>query len=105
MDNLFAQKFLIGDPLNDGQGGSPYDGSGINPNPQGDVSVSTGSGSAINVNNVTATEKAGDMAQSDPNYTPDPEEGGDSENDVTGAIPYLALGLIAAFLFIKFGKK
>lgn len=103
MDNLFAQKFLIGDPFNDRQ----YDGSGINPNdlmnpdnvtPQGDSAA-----------NPIDPLKQGAITTKDAVATPpadsDGDDGGDSENDVTSAIPYLALGLIAAFLFIKFGKK
>lgn len=103
MDNLFAQKFLIGDPFNDRQ----YDGSGINPNdlmnpdnvtPQGDSAanpIDPLSQGAINPKNAVATPPADDPE--DPNENP--------ENDVTGAIPYLALGLVAVFLFLKFGKK
>lgn len=102
MDNLFAQKFLIGDPMNEGQ----YDGSGINPNdlmnpdnvtPQGDSAanpIDPLKQGAINPSNVVATPPADSDGDAD-----------DSENDVTAAIPYLALGLVAVFLFLKFGKK
>jgi hypothetical protein len=104
MDNLFAQKFLIGDPFNDRQGG--YDGGGINPNdlmnpdnvtPQGDSAASPIDPlkqGAIDPSKAVATPPA----DSD-------DDGSDAESDVSSAIPYLALGLIAAFLFIKFGKK
>ena len=103
MDKLFAEKFLIGDT------DSQYDGSGINPNPEGspvtpmdDSSIATGGG-AIKTDNVVATDTGGGAAQSDPNYTP--EDTDEATEDATSYIPFLALGLVAAFLFIKFGKK
>jgi hypothetical protein len=98
MDKLFAEKFLIGDT--DSQDAAGYDGSGINPS------------GTINVKDVIATDpdqsdiKTDSPLKSDPNYKP--TEDGDGEESTDGAaayIPFLALGLVAAFLFIKFGKK
>jgi hypothetical protein len=101
MDKLFAEKFLIGDT--DSQDAAGYDGSGINP-----------SGS-INVKDVIATDpdqsdiKTDSPIKSDPNWKPTEDGDGDGEDggttDAASYIPFLALGLVAAFLFIKFGKK
>jgi hypothetical protein len=101
MDKLFAEKFLIGDTDSQDFTGQSYDGSGINP-----------SGGSINPKDVIATDpdqsdiKSDSPVKADPNYKP--TEDGDGEEvteDAASYIPFLALGLVAAFLFIKFGKK
>jgi len=103
MDKLFAEKFLIGDTDSQDSIGQSYDGSGVK---------FLSSGSAINPKDVIATDpdqsdiKSDSPVKADPNYKPTEDgDGEEATEDAASYIPFLALGLVAAFLFIKFGKK